>query len=191
MALTETLTTSAWYKRLLEKLKLLLAKRERVDLEIKHEMGKAILAEKPNITESMTKFLERLAKDLGISVRELWYCVGFAEKYPTIEDLRIEYAKTKGIPNDTVSLENLPAWRDIRNTVLQTGIQRYLEETHKKEDVAPSAKLCELETILTDLLRLVTLKKNQMLNCNKCKMKEDCASIKPKLLLFGEKYVGD
>jgi len=192
MAVTETVITSTWYKRLLEKLRQLLAKRERVDLEIKHEMGKAILAEKPNIKESMTKFLERLAKDLGISVRELWYCVGFAEKYATIEDLRVEYAKAKGVSNDTVSLENLPAWRDIRNTVLQTGMKRYLEETKAKETLEPSEpKLCELEQYLTDLLRVVNVKKDQMLNCDECKMKDECVVIKPKLLLFGEKYFGD
>lgn len=192
MVVTEIQTTSAWYKRLLEKLKELIAKRERVDLEIKLEMGKAILAEKPNIKEPMTKFLEMLAKDLQVSVRELWYCVGFAEKYPTIDRLKEDYANAKGVSNDTVSLENLPAWRDIRNTVLQTGLKRYLEETKSREALEPSErKLCDLEQFLMDLYRAVYQKKDPMLNCNECEIREKCATVKAKLLLFGEQYFSD
>lgn len=192
MAVIETVTTSAWYKRLLERLKDLLAKRERVELEIKLEMGKAILAEKPNITDSMTKFLQQLAKELGISVRELWYCVGFAEQYPTIDHLRTEYAKAKGVSNDTVALENLPAWRDIRNEVLQTGMKRYLEETKSKETLEPEErKLCELEEFLMDMFRVVNERKDPMLKCAECEIKDKCATVKAKLLLFGEQYFSD
>lgn len=170
-----------WYLKLLADLKAILAREERARIQFKHEIGRRILQEKGYIEYGdIFDFMVQLGQDLNYSWRELYYCVQFAQRYPNLEDFFNE--STKVLP----PVAKLPTWKEIRDIVLPKGMETLREEAKPQEP-----KLCELEEYLTDLLRVVTVKKDQMLNCDTCEMKEECATIKPKLLLFGEKYFGD
>lgn len=172
-----------WYIQLIKDLQNLIAKRERVELETKHAIGKRILTEKPHIEESITQFLQKLANDLDYSLREIWYCVKFAETYPTMNDLVSDYAKSKGIPVENVSLNDLPTWHEIRNFVLSKGFEA-IEEKGEKPPTEP--KQCEMEKILNDFLTRINVERAETLNCKECEKKGTCEKVKPKILLLGE-----
>jgi len=188
--MSETVTVQRqkleWYIKLLRDLQKLIAKRERTDLEIKHAIGKRILDDKANITQPISKFVENLANDLGFSWRELWYCIKFAETYPTMNDLIADYAKSKGIPIDTVSLEDLPTWHDLRNFILSKGFETFQEKGQKPPE---ESKQCELEKILSDFLIALGPKRAETLKCQDCELKERCDISKPKILTAGEKLI--
>jgi len=179
-----------WYIKLLQDLQKLIVKREKADLEVKHAIGKRILEEKSKITESITGFLEKLANDLDYSLREIWYCVKFAETYPTMDDLIKDYAKSKGVSVDSVSLDDLPTWRDLRNFILSKGFEAISKEG-KGEKLPEEPKLCKLEKILSDFLIALSPKKAETLDCNECDLREKCDKVKPKILQLGEQLVGD
>jgi len=177
-----------WYIKLLKELQKIIARKERTDLEIKHALGERIIHEKPNIQEPMNKFVQNLAADLNYSARELWYCIKFTETYPTMDDMIKDFAKSKKIPVEQVSTEDLPTWYEIRNFVLSKGFDAVMEsETGAKSYEEP--KQCELEKILTDLLTALNPKKAETLNCKECEIQTKCIAFKSKVLPLGHELV--
>jgi len=174
-----------WLLKLLEELKLLLGKEKHqrtMLIETRHEIGKRIIEEqkKPHFYdtfESIPIYMRTLSKELGISEGELYAYTKLVEKFPDLKELYGMYSDVR---------EHQMSWHNIEHEILYPSKEKKLEK-----EVEENRKLCELEEILSDLAQLVFVKKNQMLNCDACRMKEECATIKPKLLLFGEKYLGD
>lgn len=96
---------AAWYQRLLEDCRKIMAK-ERIDLvQRKHELGARILQEKGNIPRGdLLPFTKKVAADLGVSWREIYRCTQFAERCPNFDDFLREF--------DT-RVKLFPTWRDI------------------------------------------------------------------------------
>lgn len=173
----------AWYLKLLADLKAILVREEQAMIQFKHELGRRILQERENGNiqyGDILDFMKQLAEDLNYSWRELYYCVEFAQKYPNLEDFLKDSRKVL----TPVSKE--PTWKEIRNIVLSKGIEQLKEEPEAKE-----LKECELEEFLMSVYRVVNERKDQMLNCNECEIREKCTIFKTKLLMFGEQYFSD
>ena len=178
-----------WYIQLLKQLQTLIGKRDRVDLEVKHEIGALIIREKPNIKEPMSRFVQQLSNDLDYSSREIWYCIKFAETYPTMNHLLKDFAKSKGVSPETVSIQDLPAWREIRNFVLLKGfdVPQQDQETSKPPE---ELKKCEMEQIVSDLLTSLTPLRAETLKCEDCEIRDRCFQVKTKILTVGQQLIG-
>jgi len=98
-------------------------------IEFKHQIGKRVIEDwdKFGKPEYGNKFVENLAKDLQIGVRELYYCIQFARTIPQLEDL--EQFDTRG----------KISWRWIRNELLPE---------HKEEIETPPTDVGENYSIL-------------------------------------------
>lgn len=174
-----------WYIELLKQLQKLIGKRDRVDLEVKHDIGALIIREKPNITEPMSKFVQKLSSDLDYSSREIWYCIKFAETYPTMDHLLKDFAKSKGVKPETVSMQDLPAWREIRNFVLIKGFD-IPKEGQESAKLPEEPKKCEMEQIVSDLLISLTPLRDETLKCEECEIRDRCLIAKTKILTAGQ-----
>jgi len=115
------------YARLLEELRGLLQKEKEAGLNllrIKHSIGSLILSEKETLGYGdIFEFLKGVAKDLSCSWGELYRCVRFAEKYPSLQTFldqpfQIE-AKSESAPGELEITERKGAdlsWHEVANS---------------------------------------------------------------------------
>jgi len=177
-----------WFDKFIEELRPFVEdvqKHKKEILRDRYEIGRRILkirlsADFDQQFQCVEEFMTMLEEALGFSKPELYACMRFAEKYPDFNQFKVM------VSDLSESIE--PTWRMVEHELLW---EKRPEKTTTEKQIEKERKLCELEEILADLSRVVFVKKDPMLKCNECKMKEECASIKPKLLLFGEKYFGD
>lgn len=108
------IVNSEEYRRLIEECEALLSERRFDlvvrDLEWRWELGKILYTNKLLITERTEKgeILNRIAKDLGVSVGILYHCIKFYEVYPGEKlDIMKLPSKNKKILN----------WTEIRKTL--------------------------------------------------------------------------
>jgi len=55
-------------------------------LEMYHEIGR-VIRDTSQGDKSITKLLQNLAEDMGITERTLWYAVQFYDKFPSLDEL--------------------------------------------------------------------------------------------------------
>jgi len=105
-----------WYLKLVEDLKEIIAGGEHDFIRFKHKLGARILEEKERIPYGdIAAFFEDLAKDVGYSVRELYYCVQFAETYPDVEAFLEKFRH----------MWQKLTWRYVRNVLLPGKIPEH------------------------------------------------------------------
>lgn len=82
-----------WYEQLVEDCKQII-QRENLDIiRRKHELGSRLLREKENITYGQIfTFIKELAKDIGSSWQDLYYCTKFAQEYSNIDAFIKEFS---------------------------------------------------------------------------------------------------
>jgi len=99
--MNELIKINDWYKELVIDLKRLAF--EGI-VKTKYAIGKRILVDelKFNKPEYGSKRIKNLAKDLDVSIRDLYYCIQFAKKYPefctAVQNLSWRYIRTKLLP---------------------------------------------------------------------------------------------
>jgi hypothetical protein len=86
-------------------------------------VGKSIIDFHPD-REYGKAVIKRLATDLNIGERDLYYCVKFAEKFPNLLD---QYSEIK---TETINIEGkTPSWSRIKNELL---VEKKCEHTETK-----------------------------------------------------------
>jgi hypothetical protein len=92
-------------------------------LKSKWLVGKSIIDFHPD-REYGKAVIKRLATDLNIGERDLYYCVKFAEKFPNLLD---QYSEIK---TETINIEGkTPSWSRIKNELL---VESKCEHTETK-----------------------------------------------------------
>jgi hypothetical protein len=90
-------------------------------LKSKWLVGKSIIDFHPD-REYGKAVIKRLATDLNIGERDLYYCVKFAEKFPNLLD---QYSEIK---TETINIEGkTPSWTKIKNDLLVEKKCEHLE----------------------------------------------------------------
>jgi len=173
-----------WFDKFIEELRPFVEdvqKHKKEILRDRYEIGRRILKIRlsPDFDqqfESAEEFMTMLEKSLGFSKPELYSCMKFAEKYPDFNQFRTMVSDT------SESIE--PTWRMVEHDLLWE--KRPEKTATEKQPGEP--KLCELEELLQKLSMIVSVQKDQTLNCDECEIKADCEFVKSKLSPLREKF---
>jgi len=109
-----------------EDLRKIIKEEELTTVRLKHRLGSRILKERDNIPRGRVfDFMKELAKEVGYSWRELYYCSEFASRYPDIEEGMREIDTM--CQKEGVSL----TWRNIRNYILREKLEELREAVER------------------------------------------------------------